>query len=166
MLQLYHTAYAVPDLDRALVDFRSALGGRATEPQPLDMLVHMPLDAPEPRRVRGRSAWILGLPAPVELWEGGADTPWALADPDAGPVLHHSCYWADDMDAVAARLEAIGFARELTPVHDGPGLLGFCYLRNPAGARIEIVSAAEKPSVEDWITKGVPRHPEWLRHTR
>lgn len=101
MLQLYHTAYAVPDLDRALAEFESVLGGRATEPVSFEMLVHMPFDGPKPRRVRGRSAWIIGEPVPVELWEGGPGMPWALANGYLGPHLHHSCYWADDLDTVA-----------------------------------------------------------------
>jgi len=125
MLELYHVSYAVRDLDRALTDFQAALGGRPTEPQDFDMLVHMPLEADRPRRVRGRSAWIIGQPTPMELWEGGPGTPWQLQDGNSAPQLHHPCYWADDLDSVAARLEAIGFERELTPVHDGPGLLGF-----------------------------------------
>ena len=56
MLELYLVSYAVRDLDRALTDFQAALGGRPTEPQDFDMLVYMPLEADQPRWVRGRSA--------------------------------------------------------------------------------------------------------------
>lgn len=69
MLELYRTVYAGRDLDRAIVDFHSVLGGRSTEPTIFDMLVHMPIDGGGPRRVSGRIAWIVGEPAPVQFSE-------------------------------------------------------------------------------------------------
>lgn len=130
------------------------------------MLVHMPLEQSEPRRISGRSAWIIGQPTAIELWEGGPNTPWAVEGESSAFQLHHTCYWSDDLDASAAKLEAIGFARELTPVHDDSGLLGFCYLRNAGGARIEIQSSADKSAVYSWIARGTPKHLSWLRRTK
>ncbi|HEY6869987.1 MAG TPA: hypothetical protein VI199_09550, partial [Novosphingobium sp.] len=106
------------------------------------------------------------LPAPIELWEGGEDTPWHLAEGNRGPVLHHTSYWADDLDAVAARLVAIGFELELTPAHDAPGLLGFAYFRNASGTRVELQSSVDKESVDSWIAHGTPKHISWFQHTR
>ena len=166
MFEISRIGYAVADLDRPLHDFHSALGGRRTEPQAFDMLVHLPLEANGPRRMRGRSAWLVGQPTPIEFWEGGPDTPWHLEDADPGPKLHHACFWADDLDATARHFEAIGFAREMTPVHDGPNLLGFCYLRHPSGSRVEIVSAVDKASVSEWIRNGTPKHLGWMKDTK
>ena len=90
----------------------------------------------------------------------------AIALGNSAHQLHHSCYWASNLDSVAARLEAIGFERELTPVHNGPELLEFCYLRNASGTRIEIQSSSDKTSVHDWISKGTPEHLSWIRYTK
>ncbi len=165
MFEIYHVGYAVRNLERALRDFHSALGGRLTEPQEFDMLVHHPLVSATPVRIHGRSAWLVGQPTPIEFWEGGPNTPWHLEESSSGLKLHHCCFWADDLDAAAERFEAIGFEREMTPVHDGPGLLGFCYLLHPSGSRVEIQSSVDKPSANKWIKSGTPKRLCWVQYT-
>ena len=67
MFEIYHVAYAVRHLESALRAFHSVLGGRPTEPQEFDMLVRRPLESPTATRIRGRSAWLVGQPTPIEF---------------------------------------------------------------------------------------------------
>lgn len=166
MLPIYHVAYLVRDLARALPEFQAAFGGRVTEPVASEMLLRAPMIGPEPRRLRSRSGWVVGPPVPIEIWEAMPDSPWAMADEVAGPLLHHTSYWSDDLDADGVRLMAMGFALELTPAHDGDWLLGFAYFRNRDGTRVELQSAADKPSVDRWITHGTAKEIGWFRQVR
>ena len=167
MLEVYHVGYAVRDLEAALKDFQGVLGGRTTDPEPFDVLMHMPLDHSEPLRVRGRSAWLVGPPTPFEFWEGELESPWYIEDPhDQTAHMHHCCVWSDDPSATVEKFRGIGFEPEMTPVHDGEGILGFCYVRNPSGTRIEIQSSADKPSVMNWMNKGTPKVLEWMKYVK
>lgn len=166
MLAIYHVAYVVRELEQVLPAFQAAFGGRVTEPVASEMLLRAPLLGPEPRRIRSRSGWVVAPAVPIEIWEAVPDSPWVMAAGAAGPVLHHTSYWSEDLDADAARLEAMGFALELTPEHDGPGLLGFAYFRHRDGARVELQSAADKASVDRWIAEGTAKEIGWFKLTR
>ncbi len=159
MLEVAHLAYTVANLERAMEKFHRVLGGKFTEIGPFDALLHLPLVQAEPKRVRGRNVWLSGQ----FQWEEGS--PWHVEPTaDDAPLLHHYGYWADDLDETATEFRSVGFELECSAVHDGEGILGFCYLRNQSGSRIELQTSADKPAVDDWLHKGVPRkRPEWVK---
>ncbi len=165
MLEVSHLAYTVANLERAMGSFHRVLGGEFTEIGPFDALLHLPLVQAEPKRVRGRNVWLKGQQPPLELFEWDKGSPWHVEPTaDDAPLLHHYGYWVDDLDATAAKFQSVGFALECSAVHDGEGILGFCYLRNPSGSRIELQTTADKSAVDDWLHKGVPRkRPEWVK---
>ncbi len=165
MFEVAHVAYVVRNLERAMAEFQSVLGGRLSDIGHFDALVHLPLLQPEPRRIRGRNVWLSGQFSPLELYEGEKGSPWYIENAtDDAAVLNHYCYWADDLDETAAKFQSIGFELECKAVHDGEGILGFCYLRNRSGSRIELQTAADKPGIDDWLNNRAPKkQPEWTK---
>ncbi|MBO0914031.1 VOC family protein [Streptomyces laculatispora] len=115
--EVFHVAYAVDDLTRAADSLIALSGGTVTDPVRIEALVMAPALSADPARVSGRLCWVLGDEPPVELWEGGAESPWFC--PAGGMRFHHIAYYADDMDAAARGLEEQGLTLDLAPYHDG-----------------------------------------------
>ena len=76
-------------------------------------------------------------------------TLWMPADSG----IHHLGYWSDDIAGDSAALRASGCMFEANGV--GPdGNPFWSYHRHPAGPRIELVSTALKPMMENWWSTG------------
>ncbi|MGC0422725.1 VOC family protein [Embleya sp. AB8] len=161
--EVFHVAYAVGDLTEAADSLIALNGGTVTEPVPIEALVVAPALSVDPVRVGGRLCWMPAAEPPVELWEGGAESPWSC--PAGGMRFHHIGYYVDDLDAAARGLEEQGFTLDLTPYHDGEGILGFAYFRNPGGLRIEIQNIDDKPAMDAWL-RGEPLQVRWFAELR
>ncbi|MFK0280891.1 VOC family protein [Streptomyces sp. NPDC090499] len=75
--------------------------------------------------------------------------PGTLWEPTPGSGIHHFGYWSDDVAADTAELERHGYVTEAT--RKGPdGGLFFAFLRSggATGFRVELVSRAAQPSLE------------------
>lgn len=128
--KLNHVAIAVPDLEKAVAQYRDALGAK----------VSAPLDLPE----HGVTTVFVELPnTKIELLLPlGADSPIAKFlenNPSGG--MHHVCYEVDDILAVRDRLKASG-ARVLgdgepkTGAHGKPVL--FLHPKDFSGTLVEL----------------------------
>ncbi|MFE3202433.1 VOC family protein [Embleya sp. NPDC059237] len=160
---VFHVAYAVGDLAEAADSLIALGGGIVTEPVSMEALVVAPALSVDPVRVGGRLCWVLGVEPPVELWEGGAESPWSCSA--GGMRFHHIAHYVDDLDAAARGLEEQGFTLDLTPYHDGEGILGFAYFRNAGGLRVEIQHIDDKPAMDAWL-RGEPLRVDWFARLR
>lgn len=162
--EIFHIAHAVTDLEEALAIYSGLTGARGrTSPIDVDCHVRMPMVADEPVRIRGTVAWLVDGPVPVEFWQGGPGSPWTV---DHGQVaLHHVGYWVSDLDGAAAALAAQGFELEVTPDHNGDGILGFAYLRRGDGWRVEIQCSTDRDAMAAWM-RGEPADISWFRELR
>jgi len=76
-------------------------------------------------------------------------TPGTLWVPAAGSGVHHLGYWSDDLATDMTRLVARGYAEEARGV-DPTGAAMWAYHRSAAGPRIELVSRAIQPGLEQY----------------
>jgi Glyoxalase/Bleomycin resistance protein/Dioxygenase superfamily len=143
----FHVGIVVDDFDAALAELTALFGYRWCPPLALETPVVLPdgeimLDlqfaytATEPR---------------VEVIRSTPGTLWMPAQ-DSG--LHHVGYWSDDLAADSALLDTRGYAEEARGV-DPSGSAMWAYHRSPAGPRIELVSRAIRPGLEQyWASAG------------
>jgi hypothetical protein len=159
--EVSHIAIVVDDLDQAMAQYGSALGGRWTDVRDLDFVMVSP--AGERLHILGRVAWLTGHSPCIELLEGPPGSPWHVE-----PGVHHLDhfgYWGQDLDAQAAALAEAGYSIEYTIPQTEPGKLrGFLYMRRPGGPRLEIHPLAERPQLERWLA-GQPLEIDWLDET-
>jgi hypothetical protein len=72
----------------------------------------------------------------------------------AASGVHHLGYWSDDLQADRDALVQAGFATEVEGI--GPdGSPFWAYHRHPTGLRIELISRAAQPRMEEYFTTGV-----------
>ncbi|MFF4412868.1 hypothetical protein ACFYY8_10070 [Streptosporangium sp. NPDC001559] len=64
-------------------------------------------------------------------------------------------YAVDDLTTAARGLEERGLTLDLTPYHDGEGVLGFARFRNSGGLRVEIQNINGEPAMDAWL-RGKP----------
>jgi len=73
--------------------------------------------------------------------------PGTFWEPAAGAGIHHAGYWSDDVAADVADLVEQGYVTEVT--RGGPdGSLFFAFLRSDTGFRMELVTRAAEPSLQ------------------
>ena len=73
--------------------------------------------------------------------------PGTFWEPAEGSGIHHAGYWSDDVDADAAELASQGYVTEAT--RSGPdGSLFFAFLRSDTGYRMELVTRAAEPHMQ------------------
>jgi hypothetical protein len=73
--------------------------------------------------------------------------PGTFWEPTEGSGVHHAGYWSDDVDADAAELVSQGYVTEAT--RSGPdGSLFFAFLRSDTGYRMELVTRAAEPHMQ------------------
>lgn len=138
----YHVGICVADLDGEWMAVGERLG--------IDLAP--PVEGACPLRtadgimslVTMRSAWSRGGYPALEVTQAVPGTIWT-----AGHGIHHFGVWADDLDALSGRLDAGGAQRELEGDVDGE--VQFRYYLLPGGARVELVSTAMKPYMDDLI---------------
>jgi catechol 2,3-dioxygenase-like lactoylglutathione lyase family enzyme len=76
----------------------------------------------------------------LEVIQAVPGTPW---EPVSGSGIHHLGHWSEDVAADVAAMVAAGCELEaIAGPEDAPA---FAYLRTPAGPRIELVPASNKP---------------------
>jgi catechol 2,3-dioxygenase-like lactoylglutathione lyase family enzyme len=140
-----HVAIGVRDMDRALRFYRDALGLRVK----LDTVEEIP--AFGGAEARKRRAAYLG-------WSEGPQESFVVLDQplSAPPVgqpaelfqtgIHHFSFWVEDLDAVAARVRAAGFALLFEPsvgdtlaYGEAPGgRVKSTFLRDPDGNYVQL----------------------------
>jgi catechol 2,3-dioxygenase-like lactoylglutathione lyase family enzyme len=87
-----------------------------------------------PPSLRGRTLW---------LERGGTQVHLLFADEPVAPPAGHVAVVAEDYDAALGRLRAAGFAPEPRAEHWGAPR---CFVRCPAGHRVEVMAAAPGPA--------------------
>jgi glyoxalase/bleomycin resistance protein/dioxygenase superfamily protein len=85
--------------------------------------------------------------------------PGTLWEPAAGSGVHHMGYWSDDIEAESASLARRGWAREVVGRRP-TGEVYWAYHRHGNGPRIELVTRALQPTLEQYFATGkVPTAP-------
>ncbi|GHC65022.1 methylmalonyl-CoA epimerase [Neogemmobacter tilapiae] len=128
--RLNHVAIAVPDLARAMVQYRAALGAEVGPPQ----------DLPE----HGVTVVFITLPnTKIELLHPlGAGSPIAgFLEKNPGGGIHHICYEVEDLAAARTHLQAegarvLGDGRPKIGAHGKPVL--FLHPKDFNGCLIEL----------------------------
>jgi catechol 2,3-dioxygenase-like lactoylglutathione lyase family enzyme len=131
LMRLHHAGISVPDLDRALEWYCSALGltpGFRFEVPPIGL----------------RGAFALGTGgAGVELLEQAGAVPGASRlDPPSANAVHgynHACFEVSDLDAVYARLVERGAAAVWAPRDSPEPGVRMAYVTDPDGNLIELI---------------------------
>lgn len=159
--EVSHIAYAVDRLENWMDTYGGAIGGEWTHILDFDTQWRSVLTG-EVRHMVGRSVWLNGQHPPIELWEGGENSPFYV--PPGTHQLHHIGIWGEDLPGKVASLEATGYELEYTPLvteelppTDGE-FRGFAYMRHPDGIRVEIHSASFREGIKRWLAGG----PRWL----
>jgi catechol 2,3-dioxygenase-like lactoylglutathione lyase family enzyme len=134
----YHVGLVVPDMATAMASLTAASGYSWTKPIRAQLAV-----TTSAGDVEVPFAFVYSTEAPhLEVIQEVPGTIWT-APPNGG--AHHLGYWVDDLQGVAHRLEADGFALEARP--SGAELSMFGYFVDASGVRIELVDRALFP---DW----------------
>jgi hypothetical protein len=84
----------------------------------------------------------------LELVQEVAGSVWTVSE---GSNLHHIGFWSTDLPGDSARLAAAGWALELCGRQGAHAPVSFAYHRNELGARIELVDAALRPTMEGFL---------------
>ncbi|MCX4724618.1 VOC family protein [Streptomyces sp. NBC_01306] len=141
MTSYYHVCFVVPDIERAMADFRRSAGVEWSDPASermgeWDYLI----------------AFTTGGPPFIELIEGPEGSPW---DASAGARFDHLGFWTSDIQQGSSRLEREGLPVEFSGCPHGRP---FAYHRmDSVGARIELVDAGRQDTfLSRWHPDGAP----------
>lgn len=147
--RVYHCGYVVPDLDKAMVVLREALGVAFAPPMELPYRrMQTPdgvIEIDQPLRLTYSS-----LPVHVELIQSAPGTLW---EADTGLRGHHLGVWADDLAAESARLSALGLPLHTHGLGDDGELTGFAYHATPFGMYLELVDSVAKQFYPGWFAQ-------------
>jgi len=149
-MKLYHTGIIVDDLDAAMMLWGDALGlhwaPRLKSTAPLQCPTGM-----EDREVI--FTYSLEGPHHIELLEQINPAPYLNLT--GGRHIHHLGYYAPDLAAESARLEALGLRRELSGVSDSGGVSRATFHINPVspGMWIELVDQSVADFVDPWLSE-------------
>ncbi|MET7362296.1 VOC family protein [Streptomyces sp. NPDC005562] len=141
MTAFYHVCFVVPDLERAMQDFRRSAG--------------VEWSAPHSDRLGAwdyRIVFSAGGPPFIELIEGPAGSPW---DASQGARFDHIGFWSEDVRQGSRRLEHEGMPTDFTGCPYGRP---FAYHQvDSIGARIELVDVGRQAAFLDrWHPGGDP----------
>jgi hypothetical protein len=151
--ELSHLGVAARSLDEVIDTFGTIWGSAGTGIE-INHDWACPAAPGGVKRIRGRNRWLVDASPLIEVLESDPESPWVLPD-GVAHALDHVAYWVDDLTASAAKLNEHGFTLEYTHAHDKPGtLIGFAYLRSPAGVRIELMPTSDKPAISRWLAGG------------
>ncbi|MGP3775847.1 VOC family protein [Streptomyces sp. SDT5-1] len=139
MTAFYHVCFAVPDLERAMRDFRRSAGVEWSEPAG-DRLGEWEY----------RIVFTTGGPPFIELIEGSPGSPW---DASGGARFDHIGFWTSDVQEGSRRLEAEGLPVDFSGCPYGRP---FAYHQvDSIGARIELVDVERQgPFLDRWHPGG------------
>ncbi|PXW24626.1 UNVERIFIED_CONTAM: glyoxalase/bleomycin resistance protein/dioxygenase superfamily protein [Williamsia faeni] len=137
---LFHVGIVTHDLEATQTQLSSLLGYE-WGPE-----IGAPLEVTLPSglvTVEVRCAFSITTPR-LEVVRSVPGTFW---EPAEGSGVHHVGYWSDDVDADAAELVSQGYVTEAT--RSGPdGSLFFAFLRSDTGYRMELVTRAAEPHMQ------------------
>ena len=137
---LFHVGIVTHDLEATQTQLSSLLGYE-WGPE-----IGAPLEVTLPSglvTVEVRCAFSITTPR-LEVVRSVPGTFW---EPAEGSGVHHVGYWSDDVDADAAELASQGYVTEAT--RSGPdGSLFFAFLRSDTGYRMELVTRAAEPHMQ------------------
>lgn len=139
MTAFYHVCFVVPDIERAMWDFRRSAGVEWSDPV-ADKLGEWDY----------RIVFTRGGPPFIELIEGSAGSPW---DASQGARFDHLGFWSADVARGSRRLAEEGVPVEFSGCPYGRP---FVYHRmDSIGARIELVDVARQAGfLEKWQPGG------------
>ena len=138
----FHIGVIVDDFDATLSQLTEMFGYEWSPP----ISVAMPVTLPDEEVTLDMRLTYSKTEPRVEVVQSIAGTLWV---PAPGSGVHHAGYWSDDLLADAAILEAHGYAVEARGIQPD-GSLTWAYHRNPSGIRVELVSRALQPGLEQW----------------
>lgn len=90
----------------------------------------------------------------VELLQGSPGSVWDATDA-AGPGLHHSGIWVDDVVSTTEQMLSAGWTLVACNKAPDQGYGTFSYVRSPEGFLVEPVSGARRAEMERWFA-GAP----------
>jgi hypothetical protein len=142
----FHTGVVVDDFEGTLAMLTELFGYEWCD----EMGAEIPVTLPDGvQTLNLRFAYSMTAPR-LEIIRPVPGTLWM---PAAGSGIHHLGYWSDDVAADAATLERRGFAREAAGEGED-GVPYWTYHRTATGPRIELVSRAMQPTMEQYFTTG------------
>ncbi|MER7345841.1 VOC family protein [Streptomyces aurantiacus] len=141
MTGFYHVCFVVPDIERAMRDFRRSAGVEWSDP------VSDRMGGWDYRIVFSR-----GGPPFIELITGPAGSPW---DASQGARFDHIGFWSSDVGQASRRLEKEGMPVDFSGCPYGRP---FAYHRvDSIGARVEFVDVSRQAAFLDgWHPGGEP----------
>ncbi|MFH8408443.1 VOC family protein [Streptomyces sp. NPDC018019] len=141
MTAFYHVCFVVPDIERAMRDFRRAAGTEWGDPLS-DRIGEWDF----------RIVFTTGGPPFIELIEGPPGSPW---DASAGARFDHIGFWTGDVRAGSRRLAEEGMPVDFSGCPYGRP---FAYHRmDSVGARVELVDVSRQARFLDaWHPGGAP----------
>jgi hypothetical protein len=144
--QLYHVGIVVPDVEVAMAHFSDLLGitwGPVVETASLPVRDGDGIDLVVPNKLCYSTA------APhIELVE---EVPGSVWECNEHSNLHHIGVWTDELPADSARYTELRCPLQLCGRDDDGALVQFAYHRDPLGVRIELVDAAMRPLMEEFM---------------
>jgi Glyoxalase/Bleomycin resistance protein/Dioxygenase superfamily len=141
---LFHVGIVTHDLDATQTQLSSLLGYEWGPEIGAPIEVTLPSGVVT---VEVRCAYSITTPR-LEVVRSVPGTFW---EPAEGSGVHHVGYWSDDVDADAADLVSRGYITEAA--RSGPdGSLFFAFLRSDTGYRMELVTRAAEPSLQQCWT--------------
>jgi len=151
---LFHIGIVVEDFESTLAELSELFGYEWCEEMsyPTDVLFG------DGSKGVVRSSFVYSMnTARLEIIRTIPGTLWV---PAAGSGVHHMGYWSDDIEAHSDLLLKRGFVAEATGLSpDGKPF--WAYLRHGSGPRVEIVTRALRPILEQYFTTGkVPVGPD------
>ena len=141
----YHVGIVVDDLDATLAWMTETAGYQWCDEFKGDVPVRTPKGESV---VSMRFAYSMNAPR-LEIIQQAPGTVW---EPTTSG-LHHLGYWSDDVAGDAAALEQQGAAMEVQGLTPDGGLM-WSYHKGSIGPRIELVSRAALPLMEQWWATG------------
>jgi catechol 2,3-dioxygenase-like lactoylglutathione lyase family enzyme len=143
----YHAAFVVRDLEQSMDDYSAALGLSWARVLRRTALVQTAAGV-----ITSQQAVTYSLQGPpyLELFQVQPEpSPWSKLG------MHHIGTWAEDVKQQLDRLTALGFVRESAGVDEYGRVVGFEYLTDPSGNRIEVLHRPTKqPMLERWLAGG------------
>lgn len=150
-IEAYHVGFVVANLDASATELGEHLGVRWASQQQRDMPVWT-ADGTVQANFRFTYSTHTSGPALVELIEGQEGTPWWPGD-GVPRAFHHLGFWADELVADSAKLDAGSVPLEAT-AGPGPEPKGFAYHTLQHGPRVELVDAARRMDFQSWLAGG------------
>ena len=151
--QLYHVGIVVPDIEVAKAHLTDLLGiswGPVVETEALDLRAFEGDGGDGHDVVLPNTLCYSVEPPHIELV---LEVPGSVWECNEHSNLHHIGVWTDALPEDSARYAELRCPLQLCGRADDGSLQQFSYHRDPLGVRIELVDAAMKPLMEEFMFK-------------